>query len=58
MQPPVKFFSKCDYNFLGYFDPIKTFLIIKINNFRGDLSDVSAKMAILAAAAGTGSSRE
>ena len=43
----VKFFSKSNNLFFGYFDPINIFLIIKINNFRGDLSDVSAKTATL-----------
>ena len=41
----VKFFSKLNNLFLGYFDPINNFLIIKMNNFRGDLSDISAKTA-------------
>ena len=29
--------------FFGYFDPKNIFKIIRINNFRGDLSDMSAK---------------
>ena len=33
----------------GCFDPANIFLIIKINNFRGELSDVSAKTATLIA---------
>ena len=43
----MKFFSKVIRFFLGYFDPINIFLIIKINNFRGDLSDILAKTASL-----------
>ena len=37
------FFQKLNIIFFGCFDPIFFFLIIKINNFRGDLSDISAK---------------
>ena len=44
---PVKFFSKLIYFFFGYFDPIYIFFIIKINNFRGVLNDISAKTASL-----------
>ena len=33
--------------FFGYFDPVNIFFIININNFRGDLSDISAKTATL-----------
>ena len=44
---PVKFFSKLYKLIFGYFDPIIFFLIIKINNFRGDLSDISAETATL-----------
>ena len=43
----VKFFSKLNYYFFGYFDHVNNFLIIKITNFRGDLSDISAKTATL-----------
>ena len=43
----MKFFSKLNNLFFGYFDPITNFLIIKISNFRGDLSDISAKTATL-----------
>ena len=43
----VKFFSKLNYIFFGHFDPKNIFLIIKINIFRGDLSDSSAKTATL-----------
>ena len=45
----VKFFSKFIYLFVGYFDPVNIYiLMIKINNFRGDFSDISAKTATLA----------
>ena len=37
----MKFFSKLNYIFFGYFDPKGIFQIIKINTFRGDLSDMS-----------------
>ena len=47
VRASVKIFSKLNYFTFGYFDPIIFFLIIKINNFRGDLSDVSAKTATL-----------
>ena len=43
----MKFFSKLSYLFFGYFDPLEYFLIIKINKFRGDLSDISAKTGTL-----------
>ena len=33
--------------FFGYFDPVKIFFENKINDFRGDLSDISAKTATL-----------
>ena len=33
--------------FFGYFEPEKIFLIIKINNFRGELTDISAKKEAL-----------
>ena len=33
---------------MGYFDPENVFLIMKINNFRGDLTDISAKTEALA----------
>ena len=33
--------------FLGYFDPKNNFFIMEICNFRGDLSDISAKTATL-----------
>ena len=43
----VKFFSKLNYFIFGFFDPTNNFLIIKINNFWGDLSGISAKTASL-----------
>ena len=44
----VKIFSKLIYLFFGYFDLINIyFLIIKINNFRGDLTDISANKEAL-----------
>ena len=47
-QSPVKFFSKLNKFIFGYFNPVNIyFLIIKINIFRGDLSDISAKTATL-----------
>ena len=39
----VLLFSKLNDFFFGYFDPENIFLIIEINNFRGDLTDISAK---------------
>ena len=44
-----KLFSKLNYFCFGYFDPTNIFFyIIKISNFRGDPSDISAKTATLA----------
>ena len=43
----VKFFSKWNDLFCGYFDPINMFQIIQINNLGGDLSNISAKTATL-----------
>ena len=43
----VKFISKLNQFIFGRFDPVNIFLIIKINNFRGDLTDVSAKKEAL-----------
>ena len=44
----MKFFSKLNKFIFGYFDPItKFFDNKKINNFRGDLSDISAETATL-----------
>ena len=45
--PNSEFFSKINYFIVGYFDPVVMFLIIKINIFRGDLSDIAAKTASL-----------
>ena len=48
LSQPVKFFSKLNYCFLGFFDPIiYIFFIIQINNFQCDLSDISDKTASL-----------
>ena len=41
------FFSNLIYYILGYFYPLFFFNIVKINIFRGDLSDISAKTATL-----------
>ena len=41
------FLSKLINLFVGYFDPIIKKMIIKINNFRGDLRDISAETATL-----------
>ena len=47
----MKFFSKLNYFISGYFDPTNYFfLIIKINNFWGGLSGISAKTATLVVA--------
>ena len=35
-------FSKLNQIFIGYFDPEMVFYIVKITDFRGDLSDISA----------------
>ena len=44
----MKIFSKLDYDFLGYLNPTHIhFLIVNINSFPGELSDVSAKTATL-----------
>ena len=39
----VLLFSKLNEVFFGYFDPESFFYIVKINIFRSDLTDVSAK---------------
>ena len=39
----VLLFSKFNKMFVGYFDPENFILDNKINNFRGDLTDISAK---------------
>ena len=43
-------FSKLNKIFFGYFDPDFFFEIIKINNFRGELTDNSAKNEALLSA--------
>ena len=43
----VKFCSKLNHLFFGYFDPVSIILIIKINISRGDLSGISAETATL-----------
>ena len=45
----VKFFSKLNEIFSGYFDPKNILYMININNFRGDLSNISAKKTSLVA---------
>jgi hypothetical protein len=50
LSSAVKFFQNFNNLFFGYFDPVNIyFLVIKINNFRGDLSNISAKTATLVA---------
>ena len=44
---PVLPFSKLNNFIFGYFDPENVFLIMKINNFRGDPTDNSAKKEAL-----------
>ena len=39
--------SKLNKLLFGYFDPEKYFEIIKITNFQGELTDISAKIAAL-----------
>ena len=43
----IEVFFKIESFVMGYFDPINTFLITEINNFRGDLSGISAETATL-----------
>ena len=43
----IKLLSKSNILFFGYFDHINIFLVIKINNCRGDVRDISAKTAAL-----------
>ena len=48
MSPAVLLFSELNKRIFGYFDPENIILqIIKINNFRGDLTDNSAKKEAL-----------
>ena len=44
----VKFLSKLSQFILEYFDPMNIFLIMNMNDFQGDLNDISAKTATLA----------
>ena len=41
----AKFFSKSNQFVFGYFDPINSFMIMKIKTFRGGLRDILAKTA-------------
>ena len=43
----VLLFSKLNKIFFGFFDPGNIFLDKKINNFRGELTDISAKKEVL-----------
>ena len=40
-------FSKFNQTFMGYFDPVNIILTIKLNNSRGDLTNVTAKTITL-----------
>ena len=40
-------FKIMEKNFFGYFDPEKIYYKMKMNNFRGDLTDISAKTEAL-----------
>ena len=40
-------FSKLDELFFGYFDPENVFQVVKINNFRRDLTNTSVKKEAL-----------
>ena len=42
---PVKFCLRLNKIIFGYFDPVNIFFDNKINNFWGDVSDISAKRA-------------
>ena len=44
---PVLLFSKLNKIFFGYFDPEMSFTIMKNNNFKGELTDISAKKEVL-----------
>ena len=52
----VLLFSKLNKIFFGYFHPDFFFKIMKINNFQGDLTDISAKNEALALGAPGGGS--
>ena len=43
----VLLFSKPNSTILGYVDPVNITSIIRINNFRGELTDVSAETKTL-----------
>ena len=47
-------FSNSNKYFIGYFDPFLFFFIIKLINFRGDLTDISAKKETLIQSASWG----
>ena len=47
MYLAVLLFSKLNKIFFGYFDLEKIFLDNEINNFQGELTDISAKKAAL-----------
>ena len=49
MSLSVLLFSKLNILFFGYFDPEKIFLDNRMNNFQGELTDISAKKAALVA---------
>ena len=42
-------FSNLIKLFFGYFDPDNIFLIMKINNFQGELTDILARKEALSA---------
>ena len=48
MRCPVLPLSKSNKKCFGYFDPEKMFQIMKMNNFRGEITDVSDKKEALA----------
>ena len=48
MRYTVLLFSKLNKLFFGYFDPDFFYNIVKINDFRGELDDISAKKEALA----------
>ena len=52
------FFSKSNYYYFGYFDPINLIFVIRINTFRGDLSNISAMTATLLDTLGDANCRE
>ena len=49
-EPSVILFSTLNGLLFGYVDPVNiTFIFVKVNNFRGDLTDVSARTKTLRA---------